>query len=73
MKSITLYLDEELIEAAEEIARAENTTLNELFCRWLADYVGRNERMKNYDNTIEKLPGKVIIGHKPTRDEMNER
>ncbi|MBZ4192688.1 MAG: DUF6364 family protein [Candidatus Contendobacter sp.] len=73
MKSITLYFDEELIEAAEEIARAENTTLSELFCRWLADYVGRNERMKNYDDAIEKLPGKVIIEHKPTRDEMNER
>lgn len=70
MKSITLYLDEELIEAAEAIARAENTTLNELFCRWLADYVGRNEKMKNYDEAVKRLPGKFQAGDILMRDEM---
>jgi hypothetical protein len=73
MKSITLDFDERMIESAQEIARTENTTLNEQFRRWLADYVERNERMKNYDNTMKILRGKIRIGYKPTRDQMNER
>ena len=58
MKSFTFYFDEKLIEAAEEIARAENTTINELINRWLIDYVERSKKMKNYDDTIKKLRDK---------------
>ncbi|MDZ7728611.1 MAG: hypothetical protein U5Q44_10705 [Dehalococcoidia bacterium] len=36
MKNITLSADENLIEAARERARRENTTLNEQFRRWLS-------------------------------------
>lgn len=39
MKNITLSADDKLIEAARERARAEQTTLNEQFRRWLANYV----------------------------------
>lgn len=69
MKSITLDFDERLIESAQEIAWTENTTLNEQFRRWLADYVERNERMKNYDNTMKILRGKLQVGHILMRDE----
>ena len=69
MRNITLSADEKLIEAA----RAEHTTLNELFRHWLAEYVGHHERLQRYDQVIGALRGKVRIGRKLTRDEMHER
>lgn len=38
MKNITLSAEAHLIEAARARAQAENTTLNEQFRCWLADY-----------------------------------
>lgn len=73
MKNITLSADEKLIEAARERTRAEHTTLNEQFRRWLVDYTRREERMQRYDEAVEALRGKVRVGRKLTRDEMNER
>lgn len=72
MKNITLSADEKLIEAARERARAEHTTLNEQFRLWLLDYTRRQERMQRYDEVVEALRGKVRVGRKLTRDEMNE-
>ena len=73
MKKITLSADEKLIEAARERARAEHTTLNDQFRRWLADYARHRERMQRYDQVIADVRGKVRVGRKLTRDEMNER
>ena len=73
MKNITLSADEKLIEAAHKRARAEHTTLNELFRHWLAEYAGHPERLQRYDQVIGALRGKVRIGRKLTRDEMHER
>ena len=73
MKNITLSADEKLIEAARERARTENTTLNEQFRRWLEEYTQQQERMRRYDEVIASLKGKVRVGRKFTRDEMNER
>jgi hypothetical protein len=73
MKNITLSADEHLIEAARARARAEKTTLNEQFRRWLADYAKQYERMKRYDKAVENARGKLVVGRKLTRDEMNER
>lgn len=73
MKNITLSADESLIEAARERARAEHTTLNEQFRRWLADYAHTRERMQRYNEVMEKLRGKLKVGRKFTREEMNER
>lgn len=72
MKNITLSADESLIEAARAQARADNTTLNEQFRKWLADYA-RQHRMKRYDEVMAELRGKVVVGRKLSRDEMNER
>jgi hypothetical protein len=72
MKNITLSADEELIEAARERARAENTTLNEQFRRWLGDYA-HQQRVRRYEEVMAGLRGKVVVGRKLTRDEMNER
>ena len=73
MKNVTLSADEQLIEAARKRARAENTTLNEQFRRWLADYAQAQERMHRYDEVMATLRGKLKVGRMPSRDEMNER
>ena len=73
MKNITLSADENLIEAARQRAVAEHTTLNEQFRIWLAEYARKQEQLRRYDETIKELRGKLKVGRKLTRDEMNER
>ena len=74
MKNITLSADEELIAAARERARAEKTTLNAEFRRWLERYSGREDRAAAYLALMEELDQRVKTrGRKFTRDEMNER
>ena len=48
MKEITLSADEDLLAAAQERARAENTTLDEEFRRWLAEYSARSVRAEQW-------------------------
>ena len=72
MKNITMTADDALIEAARERARSENTTLNEQFRLWLASYA-RKQRMQQYEQVMSGLRGKLVVGRKLTRDEMNER
>lgn len=73
MKNITLSADESLIEAARERARSEDTTLNEQFRRWLGDYAQTGERARRFDETMASLTGRLRVGRKLSRDEMNER
>ena len=73
MKNITLSADESLIEAARSRALAEHTTLNDQFRKWLADYAHTRERMQRYDEVMSGLRGRMKVGLKLTRDEMNER
>ncbi len=54
MKNITLSADENLIEAARHRAADEQTTLNEQFRRWLADYVGRRQQAEAAVATISR-------------------
>lgn len=69
---MTLTAREELIEAARERARSENTTLNEAFRRWLASYADL-DRTRRYEEAMEGLRGRVVVGRKLSRDERNER
>jgi hypothetical protein len=73
MKNITLSAEEFLIEAARERARSEQTTLNEQFRRWLADYAQARTRLEQYDATMSNLRGRMKLGHKLSREAMNER
>ena len=73
MKNITISVDEKLFEAAEERAQAEHTTVNEQIQLWLEDYARRRQRLEEFDRLTADLRGKVRIGRKLTRDEMNER
>jgi hypothetical protein len=73
MKNITLSADEKLIEAARARARTEQTTLSELFRRWLKDYAQREQQAAEALAVMRELQGKLRVGRKLTRDEMNER
>ncbi len=73
MRTITLSIDEHLMEAAERRARLEHTTLEILLSNWLAEYAGQEERVRRFDDAINSIRGKVSVGRKLTRDEMNER
>jgi len=73
MKNITLSADERLIEAARERARAEHTTLNEQFRRWLTDYAQARARLQRCDEVMAQLRGRLQVGRPLGRDERNER
>ena len=73
MKNITLSADEKIIEAARARARLEHTTLNAEFRQWLASYAREKNRLHEYDAVVAKLKGKLRVGRKLNRDEMNAR
>lgn len=73
MKNITLSADERLIEAARDRARREHSTLNNEFRRWLESYAGREQKARQAQAALQELRGKVRVGRRLTRDEMNER
>ena len=73
MKNITLSADDGLIAAARHRAASERTTLNEQFRLWLADYVGRERQAAEAVHVMRELQGRLNVGRKLTREEMNER
>ncbi|MEI6656611.1 MAG: hypothetical protein WCP45_17745 [Verrucomicrobiota bacterium] len=72
MKNITLSADEDLIEQARATARAQRTTLNQLFRNWLGEMAGRREREQQLVSLMERLDY-VASGGPFNREEMNER
>lgn len=73
MKNVTLSAESSLIDAARRRAAADQTTLNEAFRRWLAEYAHSRERLQRYDEVMASLRGTVRVGRTLTRDERNER
>jgi len=73
MKNITLSADAALIEAARARAQEQHSTLNEQFRLWLSDYAHPQERLQRYDAVMKQLRGKLQVGRKLTRDEVNAR
>ncbi len=72
VKNITLSANEQLIEAARARARAERTTLDELFRLWLADYAGHADRASEAMAVIDEMRPTVRTGgQRFSRDEMN--
>ena len=73
MKNITFTADENLIEAAREQAREEQTTLNEQFRQWLEQYARKRQAARAVE-VMDRMGQYVASGgHAPTRDELNER
>jgi len=72
MKNITLSADAGLIEEARAAARAQQTSLNQLFRDWLVELAARKERAEQVGALLERLDY-VRSGGPFTREEMNER
>ena len=62
MKNIKLSADARLIEAARRRAASEQTTLNDLFRRWLSDYVGRKRQASEAVEVMRELRGRLHVG-----------
>ncbi len=74
MRNITLRADEGLIKASRRRAAAEGTSLDALFQRWPAEYVGRERQADAALAAIHDLREDIATGGRTfTRDEMNER
>jgi hypothetical protein len=74
VKNVTFSADNELIEAARARARAQHSTLNEEFRRWLEEYARPVDRVQRAMDLIRELQTRVDTGGKRfTREERNER
>jgi predicted transcriptional regulator len=72
MKNVTLSADEELIERARQIARAQHKTLNAAFREWLQTFTAQSGDEREFDALMERLRH-IDAGGPYSRDEMNER
>lgn len=72
MKNITLSADENLIEQARVVARAQHKTLNAAFREWLEQFAAQTGNVQEFDALMKRL-GHVKAGRHFSRDEMNER
>jgi hypothetical protein len=71
LKNITLSADENLIARARARAQAQNTTLNEEFRVWLAQFVDARPE-QDFRALMDSL-AEVRPGRRFSRDEANER
>lgn len=72
MKNITLRTEKGLIEQARRVARAQRTTLNAAFRKWLQGYVARAGSGAAIDALMRRLQH-VRSSGPYSRDEMVER
>lgn len=72
MKNVTLSADEDLIEQARLVARAQNKTLNAVFREWLQNFTTQAGSGREVDALMRRLRH-VNSGRHFNRDEMNER
>ncbi len=72
MKNITLSADEDLIEQARLVARAQHKTLNAAFREWLEHYASQAGSAQEVDGLMKRLEH-VRAGRRFTRAELNER
>ena len=73
MKNVTLSADGALIEAGRRRAASERTTLNEQFRHWLTAYVGRKQQAAEAVHVMRELQGRLRVGRRLTREQVNER
>ena len=72
MRNVTLSADDDLIEQARLVARAQKKTLNSAFREWLLQFTQRTGSVQEFDSLMKRLRH-VRSGRRFTRDEMNER
>ena len=72
MRNITLSADEDLIERARLIARAQRRTLNAAFREWLTQFAQSAGDAQGFDALMGRVRHVDAGGHF-SRDDMNER
>ena len=72
MKNITLSADEDLIERARSMARAQRRTLNAAFREWLTQFTQSAGDAQGFDALMKHM-GRVDAGGHFSRDKLNER
>lgn len=72
MKNITLSVDEDLIERAHAIARAQHRTLGAAFREWLLEFTACAGDVRCFDALMKQLRY-VDTGRHFDRDELNAR
>jgi predicted transcriptional regulator len=72
MKNVTLSADEDLIEKARAIARAQRRTLNAAFREWLTHFTASEGDAQSY-RALMKHMRHIDAGRRYTREELNER
>lgn len=72
MKNITLSADEDLIEQARQVARAQHKSLNAVFREWLLRYSAESGNAQELDALMKRLRH-IRAGRHFSRDELNER
>jgi hypothetical protein len=72
VRNVTLSADEDLIEKARSAARAQRTTLNEAFRKWLVEFTASEGDSERFNALMRSLEG-VEAGRRFTREELNER
>ena len=72
MKNITLSADEDLIERARAVARAQRRTLNAAFREWLLQFAQGHADARGFDALMGQLRH-VDAGRRFGRDQLNER
>ena len=73
MKRLTLSADEDLLERAREVARAQKRTLGDAFREWLAQFTQRPGRADEYEVLVKRLRRTTRSSGPYTLDEMNKR
>ncbi len=73
MKNITFSADENQIERARSVARAQDKSLNDAFREWLAEFTSDGAADAQAFDSLMKRLAYVNTGRKFTRDELNER
>jgi hypothetical protein len=71
MKKITFSAEEEIIEKARLLARAQGKSLNTAFREWLTEFTAPFRNARKAERLMRRL-GHVKAGRHFTRDEMNE-
>ncbi len=72
MRNVTLSADEDLIEQARLVARAQRKTLNAAFREWLLQFTAQAGSRQEVEALMRRLRH-VSAGGRFSRDEMNER
>ena len=76
LRNITLNAEDEAIDAARALMKAEGTSLNEQFKLWLDAYIAEHRRKQQVEEALaclEAMRGTVQLDRMPTREERNAR